>query len=481
MRSKSGIRTPRPKPRTHAASTNPADLTRFDALNERGWVIPHPPVADTLLDDVGGVRSALADAEIGFYGISSNIFEYDLTQANLGKPIAVNGQGGTWNTAYQFLSVTYDASRFGLSGGQLVFNGYIIPDSLQQVNIPDVTRIGAISYHQDLADGKVQIQVGYFSAATYFVGQEVGGSLAAGVLGPQAFIPFEVGLSFPPFGTPGFNIKGDLGGGFYDRAGVQRSMPPGGGQVEARINSGVGLKFAPDDTNVLFVNELGYQKAPAVGQAATWVRFGQIYNTTEYKSFLSGRDVQNWALYLLGDRQLTSISPALPLRGLYVGASVMYAPPGQNLFTQYYELRAYEFGPFDARPEDFTSIVVSYEAYSKEGQDVLAPPAFGAFAQTVSAIGSYAFHVRPGLYVQPGIGWTSHANVSRRIQQLVRLLFGTHRLFLTEKGRRAPLHLFAGDGYAVPQPPKPHGRLASFGATIQKPLYLIIAGGGSSG
>ena len=83
----------------NASASNAADLTRFDPLNARGWVIPHPSVADTLVGDAGGVRSALADAGIGFCGISSNIFEYDLTQANLGKPISVNGQGGTWNVA----------------------------------------------------------------------------------------------------------------------------------------------------------------------------------------------------------------------------------------------------------------------------------------------------------------------------------------------------------------------------------------------
>jgi porin len=395
------------------ATPNPVDLTRFDVLNERGWVIPHPSVADTIVDDLGGVRSALADVGIGFFGISSNLFEYDLTQANLGKPLTVNGQVGTWNNAYQYLSFTYDTGRFGLQGGQLIFTGYVIPDSLPQLNIPDVARIGDVSYNQLLAGGKIDLQVGYSNSADYFVGTEVGGSLAAGVLGPQAIIPYEVGLSFPPFATPLVWIKGDLGDGFYDRAGVQRSLPPGGGQVEARINPGVGLKFAPEGTDVLFINELGYQTPPAAGQASTWIRIGGIYNTTKYRSFLSGREVQNWALYVLPDRQLTSIDPAQPIRGLYIGGSAMYAPPGQNLFTQYYEFRTYYFGAFDARPTDFASVVVSYEMYSREGREVLAPPPFGAFAQTVTAIGSYAFHVRDGFYVQPGIGWTSHANVSR--------------------------------------------------------------------
>ena len=150
------------------------------------------------MGDAGGVRSTLADAGFGFWGASTNIFEYDLTQANLGKPIAVNGQGGTWNVAEQLLSVTYDTGRLGLQGGQLLVSGFLVDDSLQKLNIPDLNRVSDITYNQQLAGGKINLQVGYSSGADYFVGTAVGGSLAAGVLGPQANIPYEVGLSFPP-------------------------------------------------------------------------------------------------------------------------------------------------------------------------------------------------------------------------------------------------------------------------------------------
>ena len=349
-------------------------MTRFDPLNARGWVVPHPSIADSLVGDAGGVRSTLADAGFGFWGASTNIFEYDLSQANLGKPNSINGQGGTWNTAEQLLSVTYDTGRFGLQGGQLLVSGFLVDDSLQKVNIPDLNRVSDITYNQQLAGGKINLQVGYSSGAYYFVGTSVGGNVAAGVLGPQANIPYEVGLSFPPFATPLAWIKADLGGGFSNRAGVQRSLPPGGGEVEAKINPGAGLRFAPAGTDVLFIDEVTYQKAPAAGQASTWVRVGGIYNTTPYQSFLSGRNVQNWAVYALADRQLTATDPHQPFRGLYVGASAMYAPPGQNLFSQYYEFRTYVFGPFDARSGDFASIVVSYETYSKEGGRCLRRP-----------------------------------------------------------------------------------------------------------
>src|SRR5262249_17249153 len=209
------------------AGSNAADLTRFDVLNERGWNFPHPSVADTLLGDVGGFRSALADVGVRFYGLSVNLFEYDLTQSNRGKPLTVNGQVGTWNDAYQVPNLTYDLGRVGLKDGQLVLGAFISVDSLQTVNVPDVARIDNLSYNQTLADAKVFIQVGYSGKGFHFVDITAGGNLAAGVLGPQAVIPFEVGMSFPPFATPAANIETDLGGGFYNRASVQRSLAPG--------------------------------------------------------------------------------------------------------------------------------------------------------------------------------------------------------------------------------------------------------------
>jgi porin len=269
-----------------------------------------------------------------------------------------------------------------------------------------------LEYNQILADGKISIQIGEYANDVRFVGSQVGGYLATGSLGPQAVIPFEVGLSFAGFGTPAAEIKFNIPGDFYDRAGVQQSVAPGGGNAEVKVNPGVGLKFAPVGTRALFINEFGYEKAASASQEFTWIRVGGIYNTTQFRNFSNGQNAGNWAVYALWDRQLTSLSKKQSYRGLYVGASVMYAPPEQNLFSQYYEARIYDIGPFDARPGDFASLVIFHETYSREGQEALAPTAFGSNDATSSVIGSYAFHVRPGIYVQPGLGLTTNPSVS---------------------------------------------------------------------
>lgn len=396
------------------SASDAAALTRFDALSQKGWNIPHPSVADTIVGDAGGVRSTLADAGVGFYGfLGPNLFLYDLTQANAGKPRVLNGQVGTWSQVYASLAVSYDLKKIGLDGGQLTIIPIAAVNGLQLVNGPDYIRIRDLSYYQSLAGGKISFEAGFYANDIRFIGNFVGGSLAAGTLGPQAFIPYEAGISRAGFSAAATDVRIDLGGGFYDRAGVQRGLVAGNGILERQINPNPGLRFAPRNTGVLFINEFGFQKTPSASQASVWFRAGGIYNTTDYPAFTSGRGMHNWALYALADHQLTSTDRAQPFHGLYVGASVMYAPPLQNLFSQYYELRAYQFGPFSARPEDFASVVASYETYSKEGGEVLSPPAIGAFSNTTSIIGTYAFHVRPGVYVQPGLGYITHPSVSR--------------------------------------------------------------------
>ena len=334
---------------TDTSTTDAGDLHRFDILNERGFAIPHPSVADTLFGDTGGVRSTLADNGFGFYAVfAPNVFEYDLTQANAGKPLAVNGQVGTWNIAGEAATITFDLGKIGLEDGQLQFSGAFGVNSLQKVNGPDVARIRALAYNQILADGNIEIQAGYYPIDLHFFGLHVGGSFAAGTLGPRAVIPYEVGISYGGFGTPAAEIKFNFPNGVYDRAAVVRSLAPGGTNVEVKVNPDPGLTFAPTGTGAMFINETGYKTAASDSQRYTWIRVGGIYNLAQFRNFSNGQGTDNWALYALADRQLAVADWNHPSRGFYAGASVMYAPPEQNLFSQYYEVGCMNMGHLTA-------------------------------------------------------------------------------------------------------------------------------------
>jgi porin len=380
----------------------------LDALSLKGWDTPFPAIGDTMLRDVGGVRSSLAEAGIGILGLSVNSFTYNFRDDNRPKnPQVYNGQKPTYNLGLQTLFVTFDAGRIGLDGGQFFVAGTKSTNGFQAVNGPRDARIVNLGYYQKLAGGAVEIKAGVFDNSQEYYGATVGGSVATGGLGPQARIPVQVGLGANGFGTPALNVRFNAKNHTYLKVGVQRSLAPGGFVPELAAN-GSGLGFSVPHAKALFVGEGGYNEPAAPGVRATWVRGGGIYNTSDYTRFRDGKSVDNWAVFLAADRQLTQNDQTLPFRGVYVGASFNYAPSRQNLYSQYYEGRIYGIGLLEGRPFDLASIVASYTGLSKSGLNAIVPAGQAGDRSTTTVVGSYALQVMPGFYFQPGVGVVVH-------------------------------------------------------------------------
>jgi porin len=411
---------PRPEPdqTTQPATTSalpdngakpaPDRFKRFDDLSLKGWAIAYPKVADTILADHLGVRDALADVGIGISPINTANFQYDFLQNDRGYrgPQLYNGQRLTRTNTTIGITVTYDLNQLGLKGGQIVTSANIVNNSFPKVNGPNNIRIGRLHYYQDLIDGVLDFKIGYIDNRQEFLGINVGGNLATGNLGPQATIPFQLGLSYGGFATPGFNIRVRSKSGFYNKFGVQRSLPPGGAAAEKSVNPG-GFRFAPPDTGVVLIDEIGYNRPSAAGTRSTWVRFGGIHNSTRYTRFADGREQDNWAAFIAVDRQLTQIDSTKPFRGVYAGATFNYAPPAQNFYTQYYEGRVYGVGLIGSRPFDLASFVTTYNVYSPVGLRARVPD--GSYhSGTWAATASYAYRAAAGIYIQPGLGITVH-------------------------------------------------------------------------
>lgn len=422
--------TPVPQPSTVAALPDqtaappPDPYKKFEKLGIRGWSTPYPKVVDTVTRDVGGYRSALADAGIGVNVFSLDSLNYNLLQndGHYRGPQVYNGQKLTVPTATTIFITTYDLSHVGLEGGQLIGVMGLTANGFQARNGPRDVRIQNLGYFQSLFNDKVELKIGYFTNQNDYIGVFVGGNFAGGGLGPQATIPFQVGMSYGTFGTPEANIKVNLGNHMYDHFGIQRSESVGGGLEEEKRN-GLGLRFAPPGTKPLFINEFGYQIASSKGQKSIWLRGGGIYNTTNYTSFRTGQPVDNWALYFLADKQLTQPDDSLPFRGIYAGASINYAPPGPNLYSRYAEARIYSIGPFANRPFDLASFVATYNGYSRYARRALTVPGSGNYKATLTAIGSYTYHLGPGLYAQPGLGVTVHPSVAPRFNTALNAYF----------------------------------------------------------
>jgi len=398
--------TPEPSPEHR---TGP--YARFDALTEKGWAVPFPSTADTLLRDLGGVRSALADAGIGFLGLSLNSFTYDVLGRNRGGPQSYNGHKATV-TDYTTLLMSYDLSRIGIQGGQLNFG--VLTNNVTWAPLGPRASIGLgrLNYYQSLFHRTLELKIGYILQDVEFEGIFVGGNLANGTFGPNAVIPFQVGMNRAPMPTPAANVQINLGR-FYNKFAVQRSTSPAGPEAEHDAHAG-GFAITVRGGKPLLIEEVGYRARAGQTHHAMWLRAGGIYNFSRYTDFEhGGRSPSNYAAYAAADIQLHHPGTLPNHRGLYAGATVNYAPPDRNIFTQYYEARVYGIGVIPARPQDMISLLFTSTHFSKhvraaeEQQDISTVP--GSNNLTVA----YVFHAYSGVYANAGLSYVDNPTLLR--------------------------------------------------------------------
>ena len=122
----------------------------------------------------------------------------------------------------------------------------------------------------------------------------------------------------------------------------------------------------------------------------------------------------NGGFYLLGDQQIWQSVPGSATtasRGLYAGATIMYARPQTTPITQYYEGRLYMKAPFRSRPKDLVSLVAYYQVNSPYLVDNLNTlHAVGTYGkpETWSATVGYLVRLRPGVSLSLGLNYTAN-------------------------------------------------------------------------
>jgi porin len=384
---------------------------RFNEMRLKGWITPYPRIDDTILQDVGGFRSALASVGIGFFGLAKNTMLYNFRGDH--SNAVYNGRNLTNSVNIQAIHLTWDTGTIGIEGGQFLFALANAAQEVEVVNGPRVVRISNLGYYQKLAGGRIELKGGVFDNQQEYVGTSVGGSFAAGTLGPKASILVQLGLGYLAYGAPAFNVKLNGKGGYYTKFGVQRSLPPGAANTEVPYNSS-GLRFNIPGAKALFIGEVGRNRPATADNKSSWFRAGGIYNLTEYRDYRDGGTKKNWAAYGAGDVQLTQIDKHAPARGVYVGATMQYAPPAQNVYTQYIEGRLYGVGLLNSRPRDMTSVVVTYNKVSSDYQRFSLPRSNIRDNQITGTV-SYSFRVAPGIYVQPGTGFVINPTIAQKV------------------------------------------------------------------
>lgn len=437
----------------NAGGASPA---RFDStLGVKGWNFPFPSMGDTLLQDAGGFRTALAKYGFGF--LEFNVTVGGLNALNtpdrvpgssyvpsLGMslpypactgtsgPVCAGGQTyfgqrpSYYNASLAYM--TYDMSRWGVPDGQIAIAATKVNSSDQDYFPTTNSKLLGLSWYQTLASKSLEFKVGYVTNNQEFVGTYIGGNFA-NPFGPTASMPVELGMSIGPTPTPSARITAHLTPEIYNETAVQRSLPvngPTGNSIMDELHyNPTGFRFSVPGAGALFVNEFGYRNEAAPNVPQNWLRAGVLYNTSKFKDysrFTGDPAVTNkgsWGLYLLGDRQLWQQAPDSSFsayRGIYAGLSYMYAPPRNAAFSQYFEGRLYWIGPFDSRPTDMLLLVYSHNITSHYLADAVNGATSALFDQgypvpkaarssnTVTM--SYLAHIRPGLYASFATSYT---------------------------------------------------------------------------
>lgn len=405
----SQIRNPATKGNTQE---KPDPFARFENLREKGLVLNIPGPADTIDQDVGGVRSALADVGIGYAGLSVNSFTNNVLPNAAKSTIAnqlYNGQNPTFSTT-NYMWVTYDLSRFGIPDGQIVV-GAEQQSWTWQPGGPDRLGISTISYYQTFFDKGLELKVGYLRNSHEFAGTVVGGNAGANVFGPSSNVLYQGGMNYAPAPTPALNLKYNFDDRLYTKASIQRSISPDGAFAQVTQDP-TGLDWSTPKSGILLLDETGYKNKAAPGSPQTWLRAGAGFNNSNYTNLAyptQPRANDNSFYYVAADRQLwqTNIQSSAA-RGIYGGFSVMYAPPDLNKVTQYAELRLYAIGLFDSRPQDQISLVATNTAWSRFAVNASLTKGNPVHWDSTAISGTYTAHLAPGIYTSLGLTYIDH-------------------------------------------------------------------------
>lgn len=395
-------------------AANGAAAPDFEHLNLVGAAVRMPRFDDTIAGAESAFRRALAR-----HGLALRLNMIPRAAMNLMDPPAPkDGQAyighrptAIWG-AHGIL--TADLRQLGLRNTQLhVAFGW--RGNTWRPSGPPMFGMNGLHIYRSWGEERVEIKAGYHTNDLEFIGMQIGGSLAAGVQGVYAVIPYLTGLSFFTLPAPTLNVRVRLPRGFYVKSGAQRSLDPGGAAATARRNA-TGFRFRPHGNGLLEIHELGFRQAASETKRQAWVRMGVLYNHSLYRNLATGaRERGNHSLYLLGDVQLRQPDSAAPARGLFAGFTAMGAPARFNAYHRYREGRLYWMGPWRSRPEDVVSIVVARLGHSPARLEALRAEGRTAWEGSTAITASWTFRVSRGNYLNGALTWTRGAAITPRV------------------------------------------------------------------
>jgi porin len=359
--------------------------------------------------------------------------------------------------------LTYDLSQWGFPDGQLQITTAKQNESMTPTQFQNTFNMTEFKYYGTAFNKAIEYEFGYIETFLRFQGFFIGGNIN-NPLGPAAGSGAQVGQAFSPTAAPAFIAKWNINSDWYDRFGIQRSMPgttdpryplpgysifpvPGLNTaiptsqlgVEAYTNP-TGFNFTNSDPcyggycynspRALFINEIGWQVSPGVGHLGSWYRLTGYYNTTDYFDYSKAYDskgnpvknptTKNYAVSFFGDQQIWQPEPGpiqTAYKGIYVGFTAAYDDPKADQISQDYQARIYSFGLF-GRPRDQLSLIYEREVMSPDFVKFIDTFGFcsSGFQCANTSINTYTVtytaNIMPGLYVSAGVQYSDHAAIN---------------------------------------------------------------------
>lgn len=379
-------------------------FAKFDHLREKGIWLNIPGAADTIDQDKGGVRSALADLGIGYVGWTQNSL-IDNRLPNASKSTVFNqryiGESPTFGTVNSLI-VTYDLGRFGIADGQITVGAEQQYWTWKPAG-PDRVGINTIAYYQTFFDRTLELKMGYLRNHDEFSGMNP--------LGPTPIILSQAGMSTNSAPSPALNVRYNLDDRLYNKISIQRSVSPDG-QLAHMSENPTGLNWRTANAGILLLDEFGYKAKATEGSLETWLRAGIGFNDSHYPNLADPtqpRANTNSAYYLAVDRQFwQSDAEGSPARGIYGGFSAMYAPSDVNKVSRYLELRVYAKGLFNSRPGDRIAIAATNIAWNHFAVDAALAKGDLVHRDSTAIWGRYTARLAPGVYATLGLLYINH-------------------------------------------------------------------------
>ena len=328
---------------------------------------------DTLLGDLGGVRSRLEDM-----GISLKAQE---TSEVLGNVTGGVQRGAVYEGA-TLATLSVDTQKFlGFEGGTFNVSGFQIhgrgltANNLDNLNVasgieaPSSTRLFELWYEQSILSGKASIRIGQQAADQEFAVSQYGALFVNSGFGWPTLAAIDLPSGGPayPFATPGVRLKAQPTDDLAVLVGLYNGDPD---------DNGSGTSFRVDK-GAFLIGEVQYSISGSetdTGLPGTY-KLGAWYNSNSFPDQRFGTDGLSladpasngvallhrgdWGFYALADQMIYRVAGTKD-QGLGVFGRLMVAPSDRNEISFYVNAGANYKGLVPGRPDDTAGIGVIY-------------------------------------------------------------------------------------------------------------------------